>query len=283
MASSEKSSVRELTSECTFAATSNGQHYGWLHPAGASITVSRSKLVDGRYIHETAAFFDPVVSTDFGDHPSLTAFLAAAEVSGAILQDRSGFRMEVSYFPGLVRASQLARRWTLAQTLSGWERGIIYLRDADDMETHATLDFLAKLSGSAEEMRLSFVVEEVPLGVSSTTSAADVASKLDGRPALFTIPAIANTPNVTVIAKVTAEGEVFQDRQGYLHGVRLRRCRDIQLDVRRLVQKSSIFPEFVLYSPLPTLPIGFPKESDVPQTTVPQALDDLTVELHQYL
>ena len=269
--------------ECAFTYTRNGEHYGWVHSAGASITVSRSKQVDGRQIHETAAFFDPVASTDFSDFPELTEFLAGAN-KDSFLGSETGFKMEAHYFSELIKAGYMARAWQSARELKGWSSGIVYLRDIGDDEVHTTMAFLEGLAKDVKSLEfVDFLIDTGGFGASEITMDYCIPPEVRRHAMRLQIPIIANTGSVTVIAKVDCHGVVYLSALNKVIGLNVNDIVDVVISVSPLLQKSTKFPEIILSSNLPTIPIGAGQKAGLSTLIgiVPVEVAKLSLEVYE--
>lgn len=241
--------------DCNFTYKSNGENFGWLHGKGLSITVSKSKPHGDVNVHETRAFFDPAAAIDLGDVPDLREFAEPAR-QGLFLEADTGFTMEVDYFHGLLVLGEMFRHHRAASAIRGWARGLVFLRDVEDLETRITLGFLSKMSNAGPIKPVDFVLDSERVDAEVDPKA--LLAGIDKRDTRFSLPVLVSTANATIVATLSAGGLVYLDDDSFV-GLRMDEIFDIELTVsERVAAKSTIYPELLLHPSQPTIPLGGP-------------------------
>jgi hypothetical protein len=263
-----------VMSSCPFVYTRNADHFGWVHPAGMSVTVSMSKVVDDQDVHETDVLFDPDATTRLDDLGPLGAFISMAE-SGCKLVGTGGFEMDLEYFWRLVAASETYRYWKTASSVAGWQDDAVFLRDLDDYETAVALSFLSKLHPGGDAPAFGFALNPATNRPFEDFAAArDALEPVQRR---FGVPVIANTKNVSIIADLTVTGEFFYDRdERSLTGFRAEHIENSELHFMTRVPKSTVYPEVLIHPDWPTLPMA--AGEDTSGGTYPADLEGWQVE-----
>jgi hypothetical protein len=267
------------SARCKFIHTENGEHYGWVHSAGAALTVSKSKLVGGRWIHEMAAFFDPLIKTDFSDDPELTKFLQSA-TTDAELSDDGNYAFQANYFHKLINGGEMARAWESAKLLTGWRSGIVHLRDIGDFETHTTMAFLKELADNPDTLSgFSFILDH-SIKEAEGMDIKKFIAKFSTHETLITFPIVANTKNVTVLAEVHCSGEVYTRgaQPESVAGVKVKRINDVCLSIMPLITKGTVYPEVIVAPAITTIPLGVPVQERPDRVRVPDELSSLQME-----
>jgi hypothetical protein len=267
------------TANCKFIFTRNGEHFGWIHPSGCALTVSKSKQMGDRWVHEMEAFFDPIVITDFSDIPDLVKFLQAATPE-ATLSNESGYTANASYFQGLMNGGQMARDWEAATSITGWRSGIVHLRDIGDFETHTTMGFLRETANNPDSIsQASFFVDYAT--DSNIANFAEIKEGLSSRSAELIFPVVANTRNITVIVTFTCTGEIYttaEDPDSIL-GVSLLHTKNTHLTTMPLIQKGTLFPEIIIAPGITTIPLGLALSERPDHVRVPDELSTLEMKI----
>ena len=234
-------------STCAFRHTSNGPHFGYVHTGGLSLTISKSKLVDGMLVHEMQTYLDPDVETDRHDFPSLFAFLEHCVPESMIRVQESDFELEIEYFHGLVVAGEFARKWRQAEGLTGWHPGLVWLRDASDVETFTTVAFLGQLADDPSFLNgFGFTIEK--------GEARDLSTYRQKQRTCI-LPVVANTASATVVAELNTQVTTFSD-EDLITGLRVDEVHDVAIESRPRQEKTTTDPELLVDPSWPSFAFG---------------------------
>ncbi|XVV10953.1 hypothetical protein ACQP2X_39865 [Actinoplanes sp. CA-131856] len=245
--------------ECNFTRTGNRQHFGWIHPAGASLTVSSARKVDDVWVHEANLFLDDAVLASREDAGELISFIESV-VDGSEIHDSNGRVLGAEYFRGLLETAAFVRWWRTAEAIEGWQTDAVYLCDAKEEFTYASLSVLQRLADGEVPPHFKFVLES---GLSSevieggeSRPGKEAADTFRRRIAEFNVPIIMSTSRRTLIATVRCRGDIYEDGDGYFVGINANSVEGLSIECRPLINRSTSYPEVILGAGQPTLIMG---------------------------
>ncbi len=224
----------EGASVCTFVSAETPEHTGWRHAAGWSLVISKPLLRNGQHVHELEAFADPDAELKLQDQPDLDAFLRRCTKEARIGKQAWGeLPFEAWGFRDMPRYNKFAEWLFDVQASTALTAPIAYLRDAHDDETMRTLHWLSSLHRDPAHpgLRLGFMLGEA-------AGTPDV-------PAVFTVPVLANTREVSLLAILHCEGQFALDPEGFMAGLQILRVREYTVEHVPRLDKVSPYPEFI--------------------------------------
>ncbi|RYB93718.1 hypothetical protein EUA93_04710 [Nocardioides oleivorans] len=253
-----------------------GTHFGWVHEAGFSFIISRSRPgPNGAMVHETELFIDPLVKCAMEDVPmEVRDFFGACdeeatlEVVGPKGERSPGPRFSVKeHFPAALVVATFFDAWNTCKSFTGWPTREVQLRDARNEEVFNTVGVLAALWSRPDSLAgWSFVLETSNDQVDPTS--------LRSTPVMAAAPFIARLASRTLVAYFNGSAEVLGEIDDPT-GLRFAEVAWIEIDVfDELVPKVTLYPELVISPALPT--VAFSPSGRV-EGTVHPSLENVTL------
>lgn len=218
-------------------------HWAYVHSSGLSLITSHAKLVEGKRVHETEVFIDPLVDTKMEDLGSFANFLIACGPGSTIVPlgddgkpDGAGFATDATFAP-LHTVARFVASWRRCATIEGWPRESVSLRDVTDAEVfHSLTGVAAMLTDDRVIARYSFYLApaQEDRGVQDLSPA----------PVRASLPVIANLSGDTVLVRFNVTASTLS-LDGEVCGMRFHSVQGAVAEKRALVQKSTIFPEAI--------------------------------------
>ncbi|SNT48709.1 hypothetical protein SAMN05216276_10503 [Streptosporangium subroseum] len=231
-------------SSCEFLRTSNAHHFGLVHQAGFSLTISRRKKSKGVWVHKMDVLVDPDAACYLEDWPELAEFLSKCMPGARIsFGEPAEFEIEVDYFRDIGKCVDFARALNLAGTLDGWDEGPIPLQEFDAKESRNTAFWLASI-GQNQSALQGFGLQWVTVDV----------TKLATKRAIIWTPVVSNTAKHSIISWVESQGEIYM-HVGDACGFKLTNYLSCELEVVEKIRKSSKWPEIFISRGFPVAAI----------------------------
>jgi hypothetical protein len=227
------------TAEAEFTYTRIGTHYGWVHPDGLALTVSKPKPApDGTLVHETRVLIDDEADRTLDDLSDDLRGLLHVAVPDAVLRDTNGsFTMEVDYFQ-LPRLCEVVRAHADARRLSGWDPIAMQLRDVNDPISRFAIMMLGTWAVDPAlfpklGLYIDFVNDPIDLAKAER-------KETDG---LVTV--VLDTARATILATVSGFAtELWLD--GHMIGLAAFDVQQVEIEVGELIERDETYPEIVL-------------------------------------
>ena len=244
-----------------------GTHSGYVHDAGISLIISEARDRDGQMVHETKLYVDPDVSDDLEDLTTTLDFFALCSAGAKVYrEDHDPSRVEGFDISGLFTAleglASMVEGWRTCVQLDGWPARSVELRDFANPDAFNTIVGFARIVEDPDRVPVS------SLALSGYETVPDGAN-LMREPTTILLPVVGNMKRHSVILHLTIAGTAVS-YDGETVGLEFDSILAAECEARDRVEKSTIYPELIAASHVPTFCFGRPD-----QGVLPPGLDDL--------